>query len=150
MSLSYTMLPLSRALTVDIDIVEAHCCVIRERKSFSSNSCNIDVIQINQNVSTRGYSSAEQPTGRNVLIYCVTSMLRELLKKPFSLTADSINLTPIALHWCVSGWWRVFLVEGSPVHSGAEHTVRDLKNDLTWTTPLSGKYTSVLLITCKN
>ena len=41
-------------------------------------------------------------------------------------------------------------VEGSPVHSGAEHTVRDLKNDLTWTTPLSGKYTSVLLITCKN
>ena len=96
MSLSYTMLPLSRALTVDI--VEAHCCVIREQKSFPSNSRNIDVIQINQNVSTHGSSSAEQLTGRNVLIYCVTSMLRELLKKPFSLTADSINLTPIALH----------------------------------------------------
>ena len=27
------------------NIVEAHCCVIRKRKSFLSNSRNIDVIQ---------------------------------------------------------------------------------------------------------
>ena len=27
------------------DIVEAHCCIIRERKEFLRNSCNIDVIQ---------------------------------------------------------------------------------------------------------
>ena len=27
------------------DIVETHCCVIRERKRFLSNSCNIDGMQ---------------------------------------------------------------------------------------------------------
>ena len=28
----------------DYDIVEAHCCVIRERKRLLSNSRNIDVV----------------------------------------------------------------------------------------------------------
>ena len=49
------------------NIVEAHCCIIREQKSLLSNSRNIDI-------STCG------PMGRNALIYCMTFMLCELLK----------------------------------------------------------------------
>ena len=47
------------------NIVEAHCCVIRERKSF------LGLRQLKVH-------------GSKLLIYCMTSMLRELLKKTFS------------------------------------------------------------------
>ena len=50
-------------------------------EQFMQHRCEI----INQDVSTRGSSSADnwRPTGRNVLIYYFTSMLRELLNKLF-------------------------------------------------------------------
>ena len=73
-----------------------HCGVTCCRSVWltHNNWCNCWSRTVISEVSTYSVDGGElfswrRPMGQNVLIYCMTSMLRELLKKTFSLTYDA-------------------------------------------------------------